>query len=208
MAVEAGADALTACNSLSGIGGIDLEHFTPLPAVKDRGIVGGYGGPGLKPVTLRCTANIAQAMSTPIFGCGGIEKWQDAAEYLAVGASAVQICTAAMWNGVQIIEKLTKGFENYLDKRGFLSSDDVKGKALASIGVWNELDLSWRMVASINEEQCNGCGICVTACASGGYQAIEMEHKMACIKFFKCDGCGLCVGVCPQDAVCMVSREE
>ena len=207
VAVEAGADALTAGNSLSGIGGIDLENFTPLPAVKNRGIVGGYGGPGLKPVTLRCTANIAQAMSTPIFGCGGIEKWQDAAEYLTVGASAVQICTAAMWNGIQTIEKLTEGLENYLGEHGFSSPDDIKGKALASIGVWNDLDLSWRIVATVDDERCNGCGICATACASGGYQAIEMEHKKASIEVVKCDGCGLCVGVCPTGAVWMRKRE-
>ncbi len=53
VAVEAGADAFTACNSLSGLGGIDLETFAPLPTVNNKGIIGGYGGPGLKPVTLR-----------------------------------------------------------------------------------------------------------------------------------------------------------
>ncbi len=75
-------------------------------------MIGGYGGPGLKPVTLRCTANIARALpAVPIFGCGGIESWHDAAEYMAVGAAAVQICTAVMWNGIQIIEKLTQRLE-------------------------------------------------------------------------------------------------
>ena len=117
-AVEAGADALTMGNSLSGLGGINLENFTPLPTVVDKGIIGGYGGPGLKPVNLRCTANIAQDMPTPIFGCGGIERWQDAAEYMTVGASAVQICTAVMWRGIQIIQKLAKGLENYLERHG------------------------------------------------------------------------------------------
>jgi len=118
VAVEAGADALTMGNSLSGLGGINLENFTPLPTVVDKGIIGGYGGPGLKPVNLRCTANIAQDMPTPIFGCGGIERWQDAAEYMTVGASAVQICTAVMWRGIQIIQKLAKGLENYLERHG------------------------------------------------------------------------------------------
>ena len=207
VAVEAGADALTAGNSLTGIGGINLENFTPLPAVKNIGIVGGYGGPGLKPVNLRCTANIAQAMPTPILGCGGIEKWQDAAEYMAVGASAVQVCTAAMWNGVGIIEKLTSRLENYLDKHGFSSPDEIKGKALAPIVVWNDLDTSWRLVATVDDERCNGCKICVTACASGGYQAIKMENEKACIDVAKCDGCGLCVGVCPTGAVWMKDPE-
>ena len=197
IAVQAGADALTACNSLTGLGGIDIENFTPLPAVKGRGMIGGYGGPGLKPVTLRCTASIAQSMDIPIFGCGGIEKWHDAAEYLAVGASAIQICTAVMWNGVQIIEKLTQGMESYLERQGFASPIDIKGRALPSLGVWNDLDSSWKLVASIDVDRCNGCGLCVNACYSGGYQAIVLENKLARIDRMKCDGCGLCVGVCP-----------
>jgi dihydropyrimidine dehydrogenase (NAD+) subunit PreA len=208
IAVEAGADALTACNSLTGLGGIDLENFSPMPAVKGRGMIGGYGGPGLKPVTLRCTANIAQTMGIPIFGCGGIEKWHDAAEYLAVGASAVQICTAVMWNGVQIIEKLKQGLDRYLERKGFDRPADMKGQALPSIGTWNDLDSSWKMVADIDDERCNGCGLCVKACDSGGYQAIEMEDKLARIDYLKCDGCGLCVGVCPPEAILMQPRKE
>jgi dihydropyrimidine dehydrogenase (NAD+) subunit PreA len=208
IALQAGADALTACNSLTGLGGIDLETFTPLPTVRNRGMIGGYGGPGLKPVTLRCTASIAQALSVPIFGCGGIENWHDAAEYLAVGAAATQICTAVMWNGVQIIERLTKGLENYLKRQGFSSPADIKGRALPSIGVWNDLDLSWKMVARIDAENCNGCGICVTSCDSGGYQAIVLEKEKAHVDYFKCDGCGLCIGVCPQQAIGMHPRQN
>lgn len=209
VAVEAGTDAVTACNSLSGIGGIDLENLTVLPSVHGRGIVGGYGGPGLKPVTLRCTANIAQAMpGVPVFGCGGIEKWQDAVEYFAVGATAAQVCTAAMWHGIQIIEKMTRGLEGYLQGKGFDHLDDIKGKALASIGVWTDLDLSRRLVAIVDEKRCNGCGICVTACASGGFQAIIMKKESAFVNFSKCDGCGLCVGLCPREAISMTRRQN
>jgi len=68
VAVEAGADAVTATNSLIGLGGIDLDTFAPLPTVDGIGIFGGYGGPGLKPVSLRCAASIAQALPIPIIG--------------------------------------------------------------------------------------------------------------------------------------------
>jgi dihydropyrimidine dehydrogenase (NAD+) subunit PreA len=145
-------------------------------------------------------------MSTPVFGCGGIEKWHDAAEYFAVGASAAQICTAVMWHGVQIIESLTRGLGNYLERHGFSSPADIKGRALPSIGVWNDLDLSWRMVAGIDDERCDGCGICAEACYSGGYQAIAIENKLARLDYFKCDGCGLCVGICPRKAISMSQR--
>jgi dihydropyrimidine dehydrogenase (NAD+) subunit PreA len=128
--VDAGADAFCAGNSLSGIGGIDLETFSPLPSVDGIGIVGGYGGPGLRPVMLRITAELARSTSLHIFGCGGISKWQDAVEYLALGASAVQICTAVMWEGFQIIEKLTSGLTKYLEKQQFDSLINIRDKAL------------------------------------------------------------------------------
>jgi dihydropyrimidine dehydrogenase (NAD+) subunit PreA len=128
--VDAGADAFCAGNSLSGIGGIDLETFSPLPSVDGIGIVGGYGGPGLRPVMLRITRELAQSTPLHIFGCGGISKWQDAVEYLALGASAVQICTAVMWEGFQLIEKLNSGLTKYLEKMGFESLKEIQGKAL------------------------------------------------------------------------------
>jgi len=128
--VDAGADAFCAGNSLSGIGGIDLETFSPLPSVDGIGIVGGYGGPGLRPVMLRITAELAQSTPLHIFGCGGVSKWQDAVEYLALGASAVQICTAVMWEGVQIIQKLTSGLTKYLEKHKYDSLTQLQGRAL------------------------------------------------------------------------------
>jgi dihydropyrimidine dehydrogenase (NAD+) subunit PreA len=208
VAAEAGADAVTAVNSLSGLAGIDLDTFAPLPTVDGIGIFGGYGGPGLKPVSLRCTASIAQALPIPVIGCGGITKWQDAAEYLAVGASVVEVCTAVMWNGCQIIEKLTKGLELYLEEKGYSTPADMTGKALARIGAFPDLNLSAKLVASIDEDGCNGCGICVRACASGGFQAIEIDDDIVRVDLLRCDGCGLCVGVCPLGVVYMVPRQE
>jgi dihydropyrimidine dehydrogenase (NAD+) subunit PreA len=207
-AVQAGADALTAGNSLTGLGGIDLETFAPLPTVRNRGMIGGYGGPGLKPVNLRCTAGIARVLPVPIFGCGGIESWHDAAEYLAVGAAAVQICTAVMWNGVQIIAALTRDLENYLTQMGFSSPAAVRGRALPAIGIWDDLDLSWKVVARVVEEKCDGCGICIRSCASGGYQAITLEDEKARVDGLKCEGCGLCIGVCPRQAIGMHPRQS
>jgi dihydropyrimidine dehydrogenase (NAD+) subunit PreA len=128
--VDAGADAFCAGNSLSGLGGIDLATFSPLPSVDGIGIVGGYGGPGLRPVMLRITAELAQSMPLHVFGCGGISKWQDAVEYLALGASAVQLCTAVMWEGVRIIQKLTNGLAKYLEEHQFDSVTQLQGKAL------------------------------------------------------------------------------
>ena len=73
---------------------------------------------------------------------------------------------------------------------------------------WVHLNLSAKLLASIDEDGCNGCGICVRACASGGFQAIEIDDDIARVDLLKCDGCGLCVGVCPLGVVHMVPRQE
>ena len=207
VAAEAGADAVTATNSLIGLGGIDLDTFAPLPTVDGIGIFGGYGGPGLKPVSLRCAASIAQALPIPIIGCGGIANWHDAAESLAVGASMVAVCTAVMWNGRQIVEQMTKGLREYLRKKGYAAPADITGKALSRVRAFPDLNLSAKLTASIDEGRCNGCAICVRACESGGFQAIWIDKEIALVDPHKCDGCGLCVGVCPLRAVHMVPRQ-
>jgi dihydropyrimidine dehydrogenase (NAD+) subunit PreA len=205
VARESGADAITATNTLSGMAGIDLETLAPLPTVNNVGIFGGYSGPGLKPVALRCVASIAQGVRVPLIGCGGIGNWKDAAEFIAVGAGLLEICTAVMWNGYGIINQLCHSLTDYLDRRGMADLSELRGKALPHLMKWPDLDLSTKLVASI-DDQCNGCGKCVGACAAGGYQAIMVEENAALVDIFKCDGCGLCVGVCPLGVVTLVPR--
>jgi len=207
VAKDAGANAVTATNTLSGLAGIDLESFTPLPTVDQVGIFGGYSGPGLKPVSLRCAASINKTVDIPVIGCGGIGSWKDAAEYFAVGASLVEVCTSVMWNGYGIIDKLKSGIEKYLDEHGYHSLEDIRGRALSQIVNFPQLNLEVRLVAQIDEQECTGCGICVKACQSGGYNAMTMNDRKVDVDFFKCDGCGLCVGVCPYGIVKMVLKE-
>jgi dihydropyrimidine dehydrogenase (NAD+) subunit PreA len=204
VAMQAGANAVTATNTLSGIGGVDLECMAPLPAVEEYSATGGYSGPGLKPVSLRCAATIAKALGVPLIGSGGVSRWQDAAEYMAVGASLVAICTAVMWNGYRIIEKLTSGLSDYLDKHQYTSPSELVGKALPNLVKYSSLNLSARMTASVIDENCNGCGECVIACATGAVGALNVIDKKAFIDIARCKGCGLCVGVCPRNAVRLI----
>jgi dihydropyrimidine dehydrogenase (NAD+) subunit PreA len=208
VARDAGGDAITATNTLSGLAGIDLEKLSPLPSVGGIGIFGGYSGPGLKAVSLRCVASIARTVDVPLVGCGGISKWQDAAEYISVGASLVQLATAVMWNGFKTIERLTRGLSDYLDTKGFVSVSDLVGKALPQLRHYPELDLSIKLLAYVDPNRCNGCGLCITACDSGGFEALFMQDKKAVVDVVKCDGCGLCVGICPSDGITMMERSQ
>ena len=205
-AKENGADALCAVNTVSGIIGVDLDTLTPLPAIGGVSTYGGYSGPGIKPIALRCVAQIAKATGLPVSGLGGLGTWEDAVQFMAVGASTVQVGTAVMWHGYGIIEKLLQGLSNYLDRKSFTNSKSVIGAALPKIVEFPEMPLTPRARASV-DDTCNGCLLCTTACADGGFQAITgVRGEIVTINDTKCDGCGLCVMVCPMNSITMVPR--
>ena len=205
-AKDNGADALCTINTVLGLIGVDLDTLTPVPSVGGVSTYGGYSGPGIKPIALRCVAQIAKATGLPVSGLGGLSTWQDVVEIMAVGASTVQVCTAVMWKGYGIIEKLLVGLENYLDGKGFTNLNPIIGAALPKIVEFPQMPLAPRARASV-DDTCNGCLLCVTACSDGGFQAITgIKGEIVTIDGDRCDGCGLCAMVCPLDSITMVPR--
>lgn len=205
--LAAGANGFTATSGLLGVGGIDPETLMPTPTSNMENFAGHYHGAGLRPVALRWTANLALELTAPIIGCGGVAGWQDAAEYLSVGASAVQVGSAAIWQGIHIINDLRAGLESYLEKRSFSSVTDIIGKALPNIVGFSEINIGIQLVATLEEAQCTGCNVCVRSCDDGGFQAIRMVDEIAVVDIQKCDGCGLCIYVCPPDIMQLVPKK-
>lgn len=117
-AEKAGADAIVAINTVKAMV-IDIE--TARPILGNR--VGGLSGPAIKPIAIRCVYEIYEAVEIPIVGCGGIETWQDAVEFMEAGASAIQIGTAVATKGITVFGQVTDGIEAFLMKKGF---DEVK----------------------------------------------------------------------------------
>jgi len=205
-AKENGADALCASNTVSGLIGVDLDSLTPLPNVGGVSTYGGFSGPAIKPIALRCVSQIAKATRLPVSGLGGVSTWQEAVEFMAVGASTVQVGTAVMWSGYGIIEKLTEGLGKYLKEKGFPNLEALAGAALPKIVEFPQMPLTSRVRASV-DGTCNGCLLCVTACADGAYQAITgIKGEIVTIDGARCDGCGLCSMVCPLGSISMVPR--
>jgi len=72
---------------------------------------------------------------------GGISTWRDAAEFLLLGASTLQVCTAVMHYGFRIVEDLCDGLSNWMDEKGFTRVSDVVGRSLHRVSDFNHLDL-------------------------------------------------------------------
>jgi dihydroorotate dehydrogenase (NAD+) catalytic subunit len=122
-AVEAGADALTAINTIKAMA-IDTETMLPILS----NLKGGLSGPAIKPIALRCVYDIAEALEVPIIACGGVTDWRDAIEFFLAGASAVQIGTAVSTE-IEVFQAVTKGVETYLRKKHYGSAKEIVGLA-------------------------------------------------------------------------------
>jgi dihydropyrimidine dehydrogenase (NAD+) subunit PreA len=105
------------------------------------------------------------------------------------------------WEGVGIIGRLTEGLQEYLGRKGFASPADIVGKALPRLVEFDDLNLNSEILAVIDETRCTGCDVCIRACSSGGFQAIDHVGPVARVDRLKCDGCGLCIYVCPEGAI-------
>ncbi len=176
-AVRGGADALSLINTINSIMGIDLETLAPKPAVRGQGSHGGYCGPAVKPIALNMVAAVAadHDVKVPISGIGGIQAWQDAVEFLLLGASSVQVCTAVMHYGFRIVEQLQSGLENWMCEKGYRSIREFSGLSVPRIKSWGDLDLNYKIVAHIDQEKCIHCGLCYIACEDGCHQSIRWE---------------------------------
>src|SRR5215469_9346634 len=113
-AKHGGADGLSAINTINSITGIDLDTLVPRPIVDGKSSHGGYCGPAVKPIALYMVQQIqADPDSTlPLSGIGGISDWHDAAEFILLGSSTVQVCTAVMHYGFRIVEEMIDGLSN------------------------------------------------------------------------------------------------
>jgi dihydropyrimidine dehydrogenase (NAD+) subunit PreA len=208
-----GANAISLINTIQSIVGVDLDLFAPYPIVDGQGTNGGYCGPAVKPIALNMVKNCAQhpGVQLPISGIGGIENWRDAVEHILLGASSVQVCTAAMHFGFGIIREMTSGLEQYMRDKNFQTINDMVGRALPNVKPWNELNLHYKVTASINTQKCIGCQLCYTACEDGAHQAIRLNEGTRVPEIIddNCVGCNLCSLVCPvEECITMERRDD
>jgi dihydropyrimidine dehydrogenase (NAD+) subunit PreA len=177
-AVNGGADALSLINTLNSIMGVDLDTLAPKPAVRGQGSHGGYCGPAVKPIALYMVSALTADphVKVPISGIGGIQAWQDAVEFLLLGAGSEQVCTAVMHYGFRIDEQLISGLEGWMRNKGFQTVGEFVGRSVSRVKTWGELDLNYKLVAEIDPHKCVHCGLCYIACEDGAHQSIRWDR--------------------------------
>ncbi len=200
-----GADAVSLINTINSITTVDLDLMAPQPTIDGKGSHGGYCGPAVRPIALNMVAEIARNSDTanlPISGIGGITTWRDAAEFMALGAGNVQVCTAAMTYGFKVVEDMIEGLKDWMEQSGYDTLDDFIGRAVPNVSDWQHLNLNYIAKAKINQDLCIKCGRCHIVCEDTSHQAISADKNGE--RYFEvmddeCVGCSLCVNVCPVE---------
>jgi dihydroorotate dehydrogenase (NAD+) catalytic subunit len=125
-AVErAGADAISAINTLGPGMIIDVHSGQPILANK----VGGVSGPAIRPVAVRCVYDVYEAVEIPIIGIGGICDGRDALEMIMAGATAVGVGSAVRYGGVEVFGAVLEEMTTFMDHEGYSTLDQLRGIA-------------------------------------------------------------------------------
>lgn len=192
-AYHAGAAALCAINTLGP--GLSIETETGRPRLANRYGEGFLSGSPVKPLALHCVASMALTCPLPIIGSGGVQDWEDAVHMFMVGAQAVALHTAALLRGPEVIGEIIDGLCRFLERHGYSSINDIRGKSLQYLKEEPESSI---VRLSVNAEKCNPCGVCIRSCA---YRALSLEEGKVSLDSEACRLCGLCTTLCPQGAL-------
>ncbi|MBQ3731264.1 MAG: NAD-dependent dihydropyrimidine dehydrogenase subunit PreA [Muribaculaceae bacterium] len=200
----AGADAISAINTIKSV------TMDERAGVSGKWTVSGLSGRAVKPIALKFILEMAKnpvMKNVKLSGIGGIETWRDALEFIQLGCSNLQVCTAVMQYGYRIIDDLTLGLRNYMASRQITSLADLVGEQLPNFVRPSEMDRDTVVYPIFNHENCIGCGRCYISCMDGGHQAITFsDDRQPRLVGSKCVGCHLCRLVCPTGSIGVSKR--
>ncbi len=187
-------DGIVGINTYGPCLRIDIETGKPMLGSNDG--FGWMSGAALKPIAVRCIADIARAVKIPVIGVGGVASGQDVIEFSMIGASAVEVCTAAILEGDTIYGKIASETAEWLKSHGYDSLADIRGMAL------RHMDGSAILTPppTVDLEKCTLCGLCPKSCV---YRAITVDKEKNLFEIDKdrCQACGMCISVCPYHAL-------
>lgn len=134
-ALAAGCHGVSAINTIRSVIGVNLETLRPEPSVEGYTTPGGYSSKAVKPIALRMCMEIAKLIESEfpgrtLSGLGGIESGEDAAQFILLGSDTVQVCTGVMKFGYDCVKKMCDELLAFMEKQGFETIADFKGKSL------------------------------------------------------------------------------
>lgn len=129
--VDAGADAISAINTLGPGMVIDIESRAPV--ISNR--VGGISGPAIHPIAVRCVNDITRTVRVPIIGIGGNATGRDAIEMVIAGAHAVGVGSALYSRGLNVFREITDGIRDYMQRHGYTRLEDFRGRLVETAPV-------------------------------------------------------------------------
>ena len=194
-------DGFVAINSYGPVLDFDVDSGAPLLG-SDQG-QGWMSGPPILPIAVRIVHRLTSVQDKPVIGVGGIEKGVDAIKFFMAGASAVQICSAAIRNGHAVYGKVAHEIGEWLDKHGYGSVQEIQG--LYGRRLRERRAFDGQPVMSVDPEKCTGCAACQARCVQG---ALYMEREVAWVRAENCIGCGFCQDFCTYDAMALKDRAE
>lgn len=124
--VDAGADGITAINSLGP--GIILDIETCRPVLSHG--TGGVSGPAMRPIAVRCVRDICRAADVPVVAVGGVTTGRDVVEMILVGATAVGIGSAVYYQGMEVFRKVCDELGDYMERHGYGDLEAFRRKAM------------------------------------------------------------------------------
>ncbi|HMN40717.1 MAG TPA: NAD-dependent dihydropyrimidine dehydrogenase subunit PreA [Phycisphaerales bacterium] len=134
-ALKNGCEGIAAINTILCVMGVDLKTLRPEPTVEGYTTPGGYSCKAVRPIALRMVMECARMMKqefpkASISGIGGVETGEDAAQFILLGASTVQVCTGVMIHGYGVVKPMCEQLSAFMDKHTFKTIEDFRGHSL------------------------------------------------------------------------------
>ncbi len=194
-------DGFVAINSYGPVIDFDVESGAPILG-SDYG-QGWMSGPPILPIALRVVYQLTSIQDKPVIGVGGIEKGIDAIKFFMVGASAVQVCSAAVKNGHHVYGKIAQEMDEWLEKHDYNSINDIKGLYKTRLKERQRYEAV--PVMSVDEDACTGCKACLSRCVQHALY-FDAEKNIARVLAEHCIGCGFCQDYCKFNAMTLSQR--
>jgi dihydroorotate dehydrogenase subfamily 1 len=189
--LQAGADGVTAIDSIGPTLRIDVESGEPL-----LGSFAWLSGRAILPISLRVVAQICQRYGVPVVGTGGVGQAEDAVEMIMAGATAVGVHSLPLLRGLGWFERTLARLDRWLEAHDHHRLADLRGMALPHL----QQPMGHTPLAfAFDQDLCTRCGRCVTVCAYGARE-LTADGEMLLDEDI-CRSCGLCVEVCAPGAL-------